>query len=97
LTFVTPKAKNTLQKAWRVPVAVDSRGERLQIMLTGEELGALDDWRFARRMPSRAAAVRELLKRGLAAEGFNLAEQGAKSTDYGVITASSKPNGGDEA
>ncbi|HWF65609.1 MAG TPA: hypothetical protein VN685_13430 [Rhizomicrobium sp.] len=25
-------------------------------------------------MPSRAAAVRELLKRGLAAEGFNLAE-----------------------
>jgi hypothetical protein len=42
------------------------RGERLQIMLTGEELAALDDWRFARRMPSRAAAVRELLKRGLA-------------------------------
>ena len=78
-------------------MAVDSRGERLQIMLTGEELSALDDWRFTRRMPSRAAAVRELLKRGLAAEGFNLAEQGAKSTDYGVIMASPKPNGGDEA
>ena len=44
-------------------------GERLQIMLTDEELAALDDWRFTKRMPSRAAAVRELLKRGLAAEG----------------------------
>jgi hypothetical protein len=43
-------------------------------------------------MPSRAAAIRELLKRGLAAEGFDLAEQGAKSTDYGVI--GSKANGG---
>jgi hypothetical protein len=66
------------------------RGERLQIMLTGGELSALDDWRFARRMPSRAAAIRELLKRGLAADGFDLAEQGAKSTDYGVTVASSK-------
>ncbi len=67
----------------------DSRGERLQIMLTGEELAALDDWRFERRMPSRAAAIRELLRRGLAAEGFDLAEQGSKSTDYGVIGARS--------
>ena len=72
----------------------DGRGERLQIMLTGEELAALDDWRFARRMPSRAAAVRELLKRGLAAEGFDLAGQGLKSSDYGVIEPASKPNGG---
>jgi hypothetical protein len=36
-------------------------------------------------MPSRAAAVRELLRRGLAAEGFGLALAGAKSADYGVI------------
>ena len=43
------------------------RAERLQIMLSPEELTALDDFRFKRRMPSRAAAVRELLKRGLAA------------------------------
>ena len=46
-----------------------SRPERLQIMLSEDELAAVDDWRFQRRMPSRAAAVRELLKRGLAAEG----------------------------
>ena len=31
------------------------------------------------------AAVRELLKRGLAAEGFEVASEGAKSKDYGVI------------
>ncbi len=30
-----------------------TRGERLQIMLTDEELVALDDWRFAKRMPSQ--------------------------------------------
>ena len=62
----------------------EARGERLQVMLTPEELTALDDFRFKKRMPSRAAAVRELLKRGLAAEGFTLAAYGAKSTDYGV-------------
>jgi hypothetical protein len=64
-----------------------TRGERLQIMLTGEELVALDDWRFQRRMPSRAAAVRELLKRGLAADGFSESLNGAQSKDYGVTGA----------
>ena len=66
-----------------------ARGERLQIMLTPEELEALDNWRFAKRMPSRAAAVRELLKRGLAAEGFDLALGGSKSEDFGVTGRSS--------
>lgn len=62
-----------------------ARGERLQIMLTESELTALDDWRFKRQMPSRAAAVRELLRRGLAAEGFDLAERSQKSKTFGVI------------
>ena len=70
-----------------------SRGERLQIMLMKEEVKALDDWRFARRMPSRASAVRELLKRGLAAEGFNVVEQGSKSQDFGVISEPTKLTG----
>ena len=34
------------------------RGERLQIMLAEDELRALDDWRFEKRMPSRASAAR---------------------------------------
>ncbi len=61
------------------------RAERLQIMLDGAELSALDDWRFAKRMPSRAAAVRELLRRGLTAEGFELADKAVRSKDYGVL------------
>lgn len=67
-----------------------TRGERLQIMLTPEELKALDDWRFQRRMPSRAAAVRELLKRGLAAEGFANALAGDKSQDFGVTNGTAQ-------
>lgn len=62
-----------------------TRGERLQIMLTREEVEALDTWRFSRRMPSRAAAVRELLKRGLAAEGFIAADGEQHSRDFGVV------------
>ena len=65
-------------------VAAENRFERLQIMLTGEELTLLDDFRYKVRMPSRAAAVRELLKRGLAAEGFKAAAFGSKSQQYGV-------------
>ena len=61
-----------------------TRGERLQIMLTARELEALDTWRFATRMPSRAAAIRELLKRGLAAQGFLKADSAMKSRDFGV-------------
>jgi hypothetical protein len=64
-----------------------TRGERLQIMLTKEELTALDDWRFQRRMPSRAAAIRELLKRGLSSDGFDTAEPSSRSTDFGVASA----------
>jgi len=70
-----------------------NRGERLQIMLSGEELTVLDDFRFRKRMPSRAVAIRELLKRGLAAEGFQAAAFGAKSEEFGVI---GKPPGGRE-
>jgi hypothetical protein len=61
-----------------------SRGERLQIMLSADELTVLDDFRFKKRMPSRAAAIRELLKRGLSAEGFQAAAFGSKSEDFGV-------------
>ena len=73
---------------------VNNRAERLQIMLTEEELRVLDDWRFGRRMPSRAAAVRELLTRGLAAEGFLRSEPGMRSKDYGV-SENGESNGAD--
>ena len=62
------------------------RGERLQIMLEVEELAAVDDFRFRHRLPSRAAAVRELLRRGLTAEGFAIEQKHrAASREYGVL------------
>ena len=62
-----------------------SRGERLQIMLSPDELAAVDDFRFKQRMPSRAAAVRELFRLGLASVGLVAAEVGKKSSDFGVL------------
>jgi len=65
-----------------------TRGQRLQIMLSPEELAVVDDFRFKQRMPSRAAAVRELFKLGLAAS-TQPALAGQKSTDFGVLEATS--------
>jgi hypothetical protein len=64
------------------------RGERLQIMLSGEELAALDDFRFRNRMPSRASAIREILRRGLDVAGSS-AKAGSKSSDFGVLNGRS--------
>jgi hypothetical protein len=66
----------------------DLRAERLQVMLSPEELAAVDDFRFKHRMPTRAAAVRELLKFGLAAAGIEAsvgASAGVKSSEFGVF------------
>jgi len=41
-------------------MGVLQRAERLQIMLTRPEMKLVDNWRFAKRMPSRASAIREL-------------------------------------
>jgi hypothetical protein len=67
------------------------RGERLQIMLDEAELKALDDFRYNNRMPSRAAAIRELLRRGLAGDGYSGNITGARSEAFGVIES---PTGG---
>lgn len=69
------------------------RGERLQIMLDDGELTALDDFRFANRMPSRAAAVRELLRRGLASTGYSADASGAGSSAFGVLNSPSNADG----
>jgi hypothetical protein len=66
------------------------RAERLQIMLSPDELRAVDNFRFAHRMPSRAAAVRELLRLGIADAGVVVENAGIKSGDYGVLRP---PNG----
>ncbi len=63
----------------------DKRLTRLQVMLTTGELKALDNFRFDKRMPTRAAAVREILRRGLAADGFMQADDDAHSRQFGVL------------
>jgi len=61
-----------------------AREERLQIMLTADELEAVDDFRFLHRMPSRAAAVRELFRLGLM--GIKeMTPTRDKSSAYGVL------------
>jgi hypothetical protein len=62
-----------------------SRGERLQIMLSPKELAAVDDFRFKKRMPSRAAAVRELFRLGLAGAGLAQDTDGRKSSEFSVL------------
>jgi hypothetical protein len=65
------------------------REERLQIMLDADELRAVDTFRFEHRMPSRAAAVRELFRLGLSVAGTgagSVAAREAKSSDYGVLS-----------
>jgi hypothetical protein len=44
------------------------REVRLQIMMSKDELELVDNWRFMNRLPTRAAAFRELLGRGMAVE-----------------------------
>jgi hypothetical protein len=64
-----------------------AREERLQIMLAPEELKAVDNFRFQHRMPSRAAAVRELLRHGIGAVGAVIENTGVRSGDYNVLKA----------
>jgi hypothetical protein len=61
-----------------------SRETRLQIMLDDAELAAIDDYRFQSRIPSRAAAVRQLLRLGLQALRAE-PNRDLRSADYGVL------------
>jgi len=61
------------------------RTEKLQLMLDDLEMGAIDDWRFRHRMPSRAAAIRELIRRGLESGEFAEPETDKTSTEFRVV------------
>jgi hypothetical protein len=62
-----------------------SRETRLQIMLNEEELAAIDDWRFEHRMPSRAAAIRNLLNMALKLQKEKDHSKPLRSQDYGLL------------
>jgi metal-responsive CopG/Arc/MetJ family transcriptional regulator len=60
-------------------------------MLDEKELEAIEEWRFSMRLPSRSAAIRQLLRIGL--ETHEKAEQAdlqAKSTDFTVLPEAEK-------
>lgn len=61
------------------------RTEKLQIMFDDEELQAIEDWRFENRLPSRAAAIRELIRRGLKSKEFDEPPTDAPSGDFRVV------------
>lgn len=42
------------------PKLGDSDTERLQLKITTDEITAIDNWRYANRVPSRSEAVRRL-------------------------------------
>jgi hypothetical protein len=71
-----------------------SRETRLQIMLDQDELSAIDDWRFQQRMPSRAAAIRELLRRALSLSPGISADPSMRSKDFGLLGEGSPKPGG---
>lgn len=61
------------------------RTEKIQVMLDDDELEMIDNWRFERRMPSRAAAIRELIRRGLLVDdAFDPPPKDAASGDFRV-------------
>ena len=62
-----------------------ARETRLQIMLDEEELAAIDDWRFKQRMPSRASAIRELLRIALQTKTTGVADPSMRSQDFGIV------------
>lgn len=65
------------------------RAERLQVMLTIDEVRMVEEWRFENRMPSRSAAVRALMNLGLRADSpfvdkSAMLEGAVASRDVGV-------------
>lgn len=70
-------------------MAERERAERVQMMLSEPELAAIEDFRFRHRMPSRAAALREILRRGLSVSG-KVPIDGAQSSDFGVLKQRSR-------
>jgi hypothetical protein len=56
-------------------------------MLDDDELEAIDSWRFDNRLPSRAATIRELIKRGLMNRDLEPPDtKDVKTTDFSVLT-----------
>jgi hypothetical protein len=58
--------KTRASDAWGTK-STPERTERLQFKVSTDEIAAIDEFRFQTRMPNRATAIHELLRRGLGA------------------------------
>lgn len=86
------RRRSRRRKGKAVSDRTQKRSERIQLMLDVDELEAIDEWRFDNRLPTRAAAIRELIKRGLMNRSLQPPEtRDARTTDFSVV-----PDNGDE-
>jgi hypothetical protein len=51
---------------------------RLPLMVTRAEAAAIDEWRFANRIPTRAEAIRRIIALGLASHSGQQTDQQAR-------------------
>lgn len=49
--------------------AQDKNRKKLQLMIDITDLEAIDEWQFRHRYKTRAAAIRELIRRGIETDG----------------------------
>lgn len=61
---------------------MEKRLYKMQLMLTDSELQEIDDWRFENRAESRSAAVRQLIRAGLASLNQNRAKTDETASEH---------------
>ncbi len=71
--------------------APPKRTEKLQIMLDELELEAIESWRFNNRIPTRAAAIRLLISRGLEAGDLSEKPSDRTSQEFRVVEPDQPP------
>jgi hypothetical protein len=81
------------------PKLGDSETERLHMKISADEVLAIDDWRYANRIPSRSEAVRRLVQIGLAydAQAADWAQLIKEAFDHAVAISREALEIGDEA
>jgi hypothetical protein len=62
----------------------DLKNQRIPIMMSEDELQAIDDWRFANRLPSRGDAIRRLCQIGILSEGSidHISDQAVETLNF---------------
>lgn len=74
----------------RPPRREQPAGNKVQAHVTDDELAAIDDWRFARRIGSRSEAIRQLIALGLGGEGQPAHLVAAVPAEEGVFEAAKR-------